>query len=103
KYMHPDFFTPERNSEIKKLWDKFRENSLVDGWTPKTHILIAHASDDLSVPTRVATYTVEQFRKRGACIRSLYGKGGHYEFGKWFFLRMGIHLLMKRMAFWTRH
>ena len=102
KYMHPDFFTPERNSEIKKLWDKFRENSLADGWTPKTHILIAHASDDLSVPTRVATYTVEQFRKRGACIHSRYGKGGHYEFGKWFFLRMGIHLLMKRLAFWTR-
>ncbi|MCZ2417853.1 MAG: alpha/beta hydrolase [Burkholderiales bacterium] len=102
KYMHPDFFTPERNSEIKKLWDKFRENSLADGWTPKTHILIAHASDDLSVPTRVATYTVEQFRKRGARIRSRYGKGGHYEFGKWFFLRMGIHLILKRMAFWTR-
>lgn len=102
QYMHPDFFTVERNSEINKLWKKFRENSLATGWTPKTHILIAHAEDDLSVPTRVATYTCEQFRKRGARLRSHYGKGGHYEFGKWFFLRMGIHLLMKGMAFWTR-
>lgn len=102
KYMHPDFFTADRNQEIKKLWDKFRKNSLVDGWTPKTKIIFSHASDDLSVPTRVATYAYEQFRKRGAPVRIRYGKGGHYEFGKWYFLRMGIHLIMKRMAFWTR-
>jgi pimeloyl-ACP methyl ester carboxylesterase len=102
-YMHPDFFTTERNSEIKKLWDKFSENSLVRGWTPKTRILFSHASDAQSVPTRVATFTYEQFRKRGANIRIRLGKGGHYEFGKWYFLRMGVHLIMKRMAFWTRH
>jgi len=100
KYMHPDFFTTERNTEITKLWNKFSENSLVDGWTPKTLILFSHASDDQSVPTRVAQYTYDQFKKRGAKVRIRYGKGGHYEFGKWYFLRMGIHLILKRMAFW---
>ena len=100
--MHPDFFKPEKNEQIQKLLDKFKENSLVDNWTPKTDIRFAHASDDLSVPTRVASYTYEEFRKRGARVRLRYGKGGHYEFGKWFFLRMAMHLVAKRLAVWTR-
>jgi pimeloyl-ACP methyl ester carboxylesterase len=101
-YMHPDFFKPEKNEQIQKLLDKFKENSLVDNWTPKTDIRFAHSSDDLSVPTRVASYTYEEFRKRGARVRLRYGKGGHYEFGKWFFLRMAMHLVAKRLAVWTR-
>ncbi|NLA15023.1 MAG: alpha/beta hydrolase [Bacteroidales bacterium] len=103
KYMHPDFFKPERNEELNKLWEKLTENSLVDNWTPKTDIRFAHASDDLSVPVKVASYTYEQFRKKGARVRMRYGKGGHYEFGKWFFLRMAFHLVVKRLAIWTRN
>jgi hypothetical protein len=78
------------------------ENSLSTGWTPKSRLLMSQASDDLSVPTRVATYTYEQFKSRGANVRIRYGKGGHYEFGKWYFLRMALHLIFKRLAFWTR-
>ncbi len=102
KYMHPDFFSQERNPELNKIWEKMGENSLSTGWTPKSHLLMSHASDDLSVPTRVATYTYEQFKSRGANVRIRYGKGGHYEFGKWYFLRMALHLIFKRLAFWTR-
>lgn len=101
-YMHPDFFKPERNEEINKVWEKFKENSLIDGWTPKTDIRFSHAADDLSVPVQVAAYTYEQFRSRGSRVRMRYGKGGHYEFGKWFFLRMALHLAAKRLALWTR-
>lgn len=101
-YMHPDFFTAGKNMEINKLWEKFKENSLADGWSPKTKIVFSHACDDFTVPTRVATYTYERFREQGAPVRIRYGKGGHYEFGKWYFLRMGIYLILKRMAFWTR-
>ncbi|MFA7201256.1 MAG: hypothetical protein WC098_07575, partial [Bacteroidales bacterium] len=73
-----------------------------DGWTPKTDIRFSHAADDLSVPVQVAAYTYEQFRSRGSRVRMRYGKGGHYEFGKWFFLRMALHLAAKRLALWTR-
>lgn len=102
KYLHPDFFKPERNEELNRLWTKLPENSLAKGWVPKTKLRMSHASDDITVPTRVATSTYETFKKNGANVRIKYGKGGHYTFGMWFFLRMGGHLLLKRFAFWTR-
>ncbi len=101
-YLHPDFFKPEKNAEFNKLWDKLPENSLVTGWTPKTRLRMSHANDDQSVPTQVAVYTYKGFKQRGARVKMHYGKGGHYEFGKWYFIRMIIYLMGKRFAFWTR-
>lgn len=102
KYLQPDFFKPELNSEFKKLWSKLDENSLICDWTPKTKLRMSHACDDLTVPKKVAEYTYRELKKRGANVRMHYGKGDHYEFGKWYFIRMIIYLMSKRLAFWTR-
>lgn len=101
-YLHPDAFTPETNEEFRKAVPYFALNSLKDGWTPKSLVVLSHASDDQTVPVEVTTETYKAFKSRGAKVRVRYGKGGHYTFGMHYFVRMGVYLILKRFALWTR-
>lgn len=52
-------------------------NSLVDGWTPKTPILLVHATDDSCVPFVNAQTAFDKFKAAGCSIELKTGTGDH--------------------------
>lgn len=63
-YLHPDFFTEEKNAEFDKIHEVLQRYSHVDGWTPKTPIYMYHAEDDNVVPYECDEYAYQEFEKK---------------------------------------
>lgn len=94
-FLHPDFFTPERNSEFNKIYDVLKSMSHVNGWVPKTHMYLYHAEDDESVPFECAKYAYTEFERQGADISFYSGLGGHVGYAGKMFISLYAYLLAK--------
>ncbi len=90
-YMHPDFFTEEKNPEILKIENVLSLHSMTDGWHTKTHIYLGHAKDDLSVPFS-ETQILYNNLKTKANVTMITGWGGHYNYGIEFFIAACLYL-----------
>lgn len=66
-WLHPDFFTPETNSEIKKLKASLAANNLTT-WHPSAPILFAHGTKDETVPFSNTQMAYDTFRKAGCNV-----------------------------------
>ncbi|HPB77714.1 MAG TPA: alpha/beta hydrolase [Bacteroidales bacterium] len=94
-YLHPDFFTEEKNAEFHKIYKVLKQYSHVDGWTPKTPVYIYHAQDDEIVPFECAEYAYAEFKKRNAPVSFYSGNGGHVGYASKMFIAMYLYLIAK--------
>lgn len=94
-YLHPDFFTKEKNAEFDKIYEVLRRYSHVDGWTPKTPVYMYHAEDDEIVPFACGEYAYSEFSKRNAPIKFYSGTGGHVGYAAQMFVSMYLYLMAK--------
>jgi hypothetical protein len=90
-YMHPDFFTPGKNTEIQKIENVLSLHSIAEGWLTKTRIFLGHAKDDLSVPFS-ETQAFYNNMKTKANVTMITGDGGHYNYGIEFFIATCLYL-----------
>jgi len=90
-YMHPDFFTPGKNTEIQKIENVLSLHSMTPGWHTKTRLYLGHATDDLSVPFS-ETQAFYNNMKTKANVTMITGKGGHYNYGIEFFIATCLYL-----------
>ncbi len=95
QYLHPDFFTKEKNADLNRLYDYLALNSHVDGWTPEMPVYFYHSTEDDYVPFECAAYAYEQFKKRGAYVRLIKGTGSHSDFALRFVADVAAYLLIK--------
>jgi hypothetical protein len=90
-YMHPDFFTVGKNTEIQKIENVLSLHSMAEGWHTKTRLYLGHAKDDLSVPFS-ETQTLYNNLKTKANVTLITGNGGHYNYGIEFFITACLYL-----------
>lgn len=90
-YMHPDFFTPERNAEIIKIENALSSHTFFKDWNTNTHIFLGHAIDDLSVPF-LETQALYNMLKSKFHVSLIRGTGGHYDYGIHFFISACLYL-----------
>ena len=84
-YMHPDFFSPESNSEIKKIENALALHSMKEGWNTRTRIYLGHATDDMSVPFSETQAFFNSMNSKSKTSMTK-GAGGHYHYGIEFFI-----------------
>jgi pimeloyl-ACP methyl ester carboxylesterase len=84
-YMHPDFFSAEGNSEIKKIENALSLHSILEGWNTRTLIYLGHATDDLSVPYEETQAFFNIMNSKSKAVMTK-GSGGHYNYGIDFFI-----------------
>lgn len=84
-YMHPDFFSQEGNSEIKKIENALSLHSILEGWNTRTLIYLGHATDDLSVPYEETQAFFNIMNSKSKAVMTK-GSGGHYNYGIDFFI-----------------
>ncbi len=87
-FLSPDFFTTEKNSDIKKLYVSLNANRLID-WTPKTPLLLVHGKNDKIVPYINAQEAYESFKARGCNVDLIsVDKASHYDAAILFYLKV---------------
>lgn len=95
-YMHPDFFTPEKNPEILKIENALSLHTLLRNWKTKTRIFLGHATDDLSVPFS-ETQALYHMLKSRSNVSMTSGTGGHYGYGIKFFISAHLYLTIDQL------
>ena len=94
-YLHEDFFKPyeQQNPAFQSLYPYLKENTLIEGWSPKAPITMTHATVDSYVPTACADAAVKNFRRAGTNISYITYPGNHLTTGYLWFIRSIFHFL----------
>ncbi len=94
-YMHPDFFTKEKNASLRKIDSCLRLHSAAKGWAPQSPLTLIHSRDDDMAPPAIAQYTYENLLKAGGNISLIWGSGDHLTHGVEYYLAMMAYLLAR--------
>jgi len=94
-YMHPDFFTDEKNASLNKVDSCLRLHSVIEGWVPRAPMTIIHTEDDTMAPFQTAERLYETFKRKGGCVTLIRGDGDHFNYGFEYYITMLLYLLLK--------
>ncbi|MFA6651432.1 MAG: alpha/beta hydrolase [Bacteroidales bacterium] len=94
-YMHPDFFTDEKNESLNKVDSCLRLHSVIEGWVPRAPMTIIHTEDDTMAPFQTAECMYETFKHNGGNVNLIRGKGDHFNYGFEYYITMLLYLLLK--------
>ncbi|MFA7182645.1 MAG: hypothetical protein WC079_06860 [Bacteroidales bacterium] len=94
-YMHPDFFTKEKNASLRKIDSCLRLHSVAKGWAPQSPLTLVHSRDDDMAPPAIAQYTYDNLSKAGGNISLIWGSGDHLTHGVEYYLAMMAYLLAR--------
>ncbi|MFA5301820.1 MAG: alpha/beta hydrolase [Bacteroidales bacterium] len=94
-YMHPEFFTDEKNASLNKVDSCLRLHSVIEGWVPRAPMTIIHTEDDTMAPFQTAERLYETFKRKGGCVTLIRGDGDHFNYGFEYYITMLLYLLLK--------
>jgi len=94
-YMHPDFFTDEKNASLNKVDSCLRLHSVIEEWVPRAPMTIIHTEDDTMAPFQTAERLYETFKRNGGYVTLIRGDGDHFNYGFEYYITMLLYLLLK--------
>lgn len=69
-FMHPDIFKDvnQWNEDLKKIYNAAKNNSMIEGWTPKAELILVHGTNDHYVPMVNSQNAYNSFKAKGANV-----------------------------------
>jgi len=93
-YMHPDFFTEEKNESIRKVNSCLRFHTVIGEWVPKAPMTIIHTINDDMAPFEIADLMYKTFLKGGGNVSMIKGTADHFSYGLEYYLSMITFLVL---------
>lgn len=94
-YMHPDFFTAEKNESIRKVDSCLRFHSVIGSWAPKAPMTIIHTVNDDMAPYQIAEHMYNSFLRNGGNVSLVKGSTDHFSYGLEYYLSLITYMVLK--------